>query len=546
MRIQVALSFWLVFVLAWLAVGAAPVALVDAVQQGDLRTAGPLRRGADVDAPSADVTTPLYAAVLNDDVVMATRLLDAGADVTRPTRLGVTPLMAASVNGDAALIQRLVDAGANPNTATSKGETVLMMAARTGKTDAIDVLLRHGARVNDKETWLGQTGLMWAASEGHVATVETLIQAGADVHVRSRGGNTAFLYAVRAGHVDVLSALLAAGEDINVCGVVTGEMAANRSNGEIGQDGSSALAVAVLNARFDVALWLLDHGADPNVADPRGSVLHTIAWLRRPGHHRRRDEGAFNPLPTGEVDSLDLAKALLRRGADPNRRVNWEESKVSVTRAPSNLYTGRNYLTLNGATPYFLAAKHQDVDYMHLLIANGASASIPTIQGVTPFAAAAGVGFWPGESPGVNTGVTEKEALEALTLAWEVNEGDINQATYAEELPEPPDGIYHLNHPNDYAPDRRWAKSTALHGAVLRESPNALIQFLVDKGARLDATTTLGWTPFSLAAGASVGNTFRTASKETLDLLKHLMKEQGIDPAASIVCEVCGAARKAQ
>ena len=41
--------------------------------------------------------------------------------------------------------------------------------------------------------------------------------------------------------------------------------------------------MAVVNAYFDLAAMLVDRGANPNAPDARGSALHTLAWLRKPG-----------------------------------------------------------------------------------------------------------------------------------------------------------------------------------------------------------------------------------------------------------------------
>ena len=148
---------------------------------------------------------------------------------------------------------------------------------------------------------------------------------------------------------------------------------------------------SVLNAHFELGLTLLEAGGDPNLPDRRGSILHALSWVRRPGSGRP-------PLPTGMADSLELARAVLESGAEPNRRVEWEEVPfevdLGVVRGPSGISVGRNFLSFVGATPFYLAAKHADVDYMQLLAEHGADALSPTAQGVSPMMAAAGVGFW--------------------------------------------------------------------------------------------------------------------------------------------------------
>ena len=48
--------------------------------------------------------------------------------------------------------------------------------------------------------------------------------------------------------------------------------------------------------------------------------------------------------------------------------------------------------------------------------------------------------------------------------------------------------------------DPRWSGSTPLIGAVVSGQPS-IVQYLVDRGARPDAKTALGWTPLRVARG---------------------------------------------
>ena len=67
---------------------------------------------------------------------------------------------------------------------------------------------------------------------------------------------------------------------------------------------------------------------NPNLPDPRGSPLHTVAWLRKPGADGAAGVGNTpqgTPQQTGNVTALQLAKKLLEKGANPNARVEWKE-----------------------------------------------------------------------------------------------------------------------------------------------------------------------------------------------------------------------------
>jgi ankyrin repeat protein len=485
------------------AAGARDVSLFDAARRGDHAAIRQLLRNThvEVNAPGPDGGTALLAAVERDDATAAELLLAAKADVKAANRYGVTPIVAACNTGNATLVEKLLAAGADPNTALPEGETALMTAARTGRVAVVRALLARGADINAKEPLRGQTALMWAAAENNADVVRALVEAGADVKTRSNGGFTAFLFAVRGGRTETVRALLELGADANES-VQTPAMAAGRGGaggggGGVGQQqtlaqvfntglrgrgtgtaGASALQIAIVNAHFELAGELLERGADPNTSALGWTPLHQVAWTRRPPIQH----GLPPAVPTGRLDSLDLAKKLLEKGANPNAR---------MTREPSD--GARNVLNRIGSTPFLQAAKLGDVPYMRLLLANGADPSITTEEGATPLMAAAGVGIWQvGESAGTN-----EEAFEAAKICVEVG-NDVNAVDA-----------------NGY---------TALHGAAHRGS-NDIVRLLVEKGAQLNVVNALGWTPWIIADGVFYPNTYNRRL-DTAALLLQL----GADP----------------
>jgi ankyrin repeat protein len=58
-----------------------------------------------------------------------------------------------------------------------------------------------------------------------------------------------------------------------------------------------------------------------------------------------------------------------------------------VARSPANLNIGRHYLTYEGATPFYLAARNGDEPMMRVLAAGGADPVKSTRFGVTPLMA---------------------------------------------------------------------------------------------------------------------------------------------------------------
>jgi ankyrin repeat protein len=478
--------------------------LIDAVKRGDVNAVRALvAQKADVNAPDADGSTALHWAAQRDDVTMVDALIAAGANVKAKTRYNVTPLSLACTNGDAKLVDRLLKAGADPNERTEEGQTALMTASLTGKPDAVKLLIETGADVNAVEPYKGQTALMWAASEGNAAALDVLLTHGADVKAKSKSGFTPLLFAVRNDRREAAETLLNHSANVN----------------DVAPDGTSALNMAVVNAYFDLAAFLIDRGANPNAPDPRGSALHTLAWLRKPGSDGAAgvgNTGHAPPLPSGRTTALELAKKLLDHGANPNVRVGWKENTFGkeggTARNPPNIQLGRHLLSYVGATPFYVAAKNGDVPYMKLLAEHGADPVTTTKAGITPLMVAAGLDYWEGESPGPFTGVSESERLEAVKLAVALG-NDVNAHADFGNYPMTGDTAYTLlYYPHNIddllelgVGDPRWSGSTPLIGAVVSGQPS-IVQWLVDRGARVDDKTKLGWTPLLVAEGVFFAN----------------------------------------
>ena len=478
--------------------------LIDAVKRGDVNAVRALiAQKVDVNAPDADLSTPLHWAAQRDDVAVADLLIGAGANVKARTRYNVTPLSLACTKGDAKLVDRLLKAGADPNETSEEGQSALMTASLTGTPEAVKLLLETGANANAVEPYKGQTALMWAASEGNTAAADLLIAHGANVTAKSKSGFTPLLFAVRNDHREAAELLLNHSADVN----------------DAAPDGTSALNMAVVNAYFDLAACLLDRGANPNAPDPRGSALHTLAWLRKPGSDGAAgvgNTGHAPPLPSGRMTALELAKKLLEHGADPNVRVGWKENTFGkeggTARNPPNIQLGRHLLSYVGATPFYVAAKNGDAPYMKLLADHGANAMMTTRAGITPLMVAAGLDYWEGESPGPFTGVSEAERLEAVKLAVSLG-NDVNAHADFGNYPMTGDTAYTLlYYPHNIddllelgVGDPRWSGSTPLIGAVVSGQPS-IVQWLVDHGARAGDKTKLGWTPLLVAEGVFFAN----------------------------------------
>lgn len=461
------------------AVNATDTALADAAEKADwARVRALLKDRADANAAQPDGTTALHWAAYHDDAAAAKLLLAAGSKANAENRYGVTPLALACTNGNTEVVKMLLAAGADANAAQKGGETALMTAARTGRVGPVKALIDAGAKVDAKER-SGQTALMWAAAEGHAPVIELLVKAGADPKARLKSGFTPLLFAAREGRVEAVQALLKVGVDVNE--VIQTE----KKGGLAPKNGASALLLAVENGHFELAAALLKAGANPNDQRSGFTPLHTLTWVRKPN---RGDDPDGQPPPTGSgnLSSLQLARLLVKSGADVNTKL---EKGASA----------KGRLGLTGATPFLLASRTADLPYMKLLVELGADPLLANKDGCTPLMAAAGIGcLAPDEEAG-----TEAECLAAveylLTLKADVNTADKNG-------------------------------ETAMHGAAYKSLPK-MVQLLADKGAKIDVwnrKNKYDWTPLMIAEGFRPGN-FKP-SVETIDAIHRVMRAAGVTP----------------
>ena len=427
--------------------------LIDAAKAGDHAAVRTLLNGpAKSYVAGPQGTAALIWAAEHNDVQTVDLLLAAGADPKAANEYGATPLYAAATNADPAITVKLMAAGADPNAHLLSGETPLMEAARQGNLATIQALLAAGADPKAQEANGGQNALMWAVSQHHANVVDELVKHGADVNAHSKTGFTALMFAAQQGDADSARILLAAKENPNEV---------------MPKSGATPLIIASSIDAPEVATLLLDNGADPNVKDANGFT---------PLHHAVRDSD-YGVDPATKAIQVQVVKTLLAHGANPNARLQLDKEKVAAEikaqAGNAGARTKRTAITiteveLEGATPLALAAEVNNLDAIKALVDGGADPNIPTEKGTTPLILASGAG-----TDVQRARAPDERAMAVQTAAYLLDHGaDINAA-----------GQF------------GW---TALHAATY-QGLNDEVEFLVKRGAKIDAFDELGQTPLSVS-----------------------------------------------
>jgi len=527
----------------------APATIAEAAMARDGDTVRRLlKQGADVNAAQGDGMTALHWAAMNGDAALAETLLYAGANPRATTRLGgYTALHLASQTGARAVVDTLAARGADVNARATTGATPLMLAATSGNIDALQALIDRGADVNAAESANGETALMFGAAANRADAVRLLLKHGAKADLTStvvdltlltapedklqqeirdaqnaksakaggdgsaagaaqtravsrgtpaagtvagvtraytyneligkQGGLSALHFAARQGALQTVKALVEAGAAVNQLSPA---------------DATSPLLIAAINGHFDTAKALLDLGADPNLASEAGmaplyAVLN-VEWAPK----------MFYPQPRAylqqQIGYLDLVRALLDKGADPNQRLR---KKIWYTQYNFDLLR----IDESGATPFWRAAYASDVEAMKLLYSYGADPSMPTTKpagrtrigdneretretstlppvpvggpGIPPLLAAAGPGYGEGFAANAHR-FAPGGMLAAVKFLVEELGADVN-ATDGEG-------------------------NTAVHNAASR-GDNEMINYLVSKGADVKRVNRSGQTTVDMANG---------------------------------------------
>ncbi|MFQ5982391.1 MAG: ankyrin repeat domain-containing protein [Woeseiaceae bacterium] len=462
-----------------------------------------------VAAESPDGETALARAVYRDDALAVEQMLETGTDVNVSNDYGVTPLHLACANRNSAIVRQLLDAGGNPNLSKLTGETPLMTCAASGAVDAGRLLLAHGADPNAAETDENQTALMWAVAGQHAESVGDLISRGADVNARSRfidepepyvvdtpgltvfgtnyppttrfreisGGFTALHFAAQQGALQCARLLQDAGADID------------SPHPEYG----SPLIVAIASGHEELAHYLLEQGADPNVKDGWG-----IAPLHYALHEGVLILNNFRPSRTDRFGWVrenmpELVTALLEKGADPNARIEYSYSYMDDPFLARSM-EDPPLVDPVGATPLLLAAASGDVESMRIL-AGVSDTRARTIGGASAFLLAAGAGAERGTRK-------EKPALEAVKFALEIGAGGVDDRLTELAADGPAKG----------KADGR----TALHFAASL-GWSEVVRFIAREGAEMNAQDRYGMTPVKIALGDPEGRYYRQVGDGNYD-----------------------------
>jgi ankyrin repeat protein len=203
-------------VVKWLLANKAQVDIFSAICLGDANRVAEILKddSSAINAKRAGYDSgsfPLHWAALKNQAVIAEMLLARGADVNATSDTLATPLhdaVAFGHNGQVGMVRVLLAHGANINAKSNYGETPLHEAIWNQDLQMVTLLLNSNANVNavmeaGHADDTRQTPLHYAAERGNLEIIKLLLARGANPDARDSYGETPSAIAQQKGYYDV-------------------------------------------------------------------------------------------------------------------------------------------------------------------------------------------------------------------------------------------------------------------------------------------------------------------------------------------------------
>uniref|UniRef100_A0A9J7XQ16 Ankyrin 1, erythrocytic b n=1 Tax=Cyprinus carpio carpio TaxID=630221 RepID=A0A9J7XQ16_CYPCA len=158
-------------------------------------------------SPHITIWDALHIAAKQNQLEVASSLLQYGANANSESLQGITPLHLASQEGQPDMVVLLISKQANVNLGNKNGLTPLHLVAQEGHVGIADMLVKQGASVYAASR-MGYTPLHVACHYGNIKMVKFLLQQQAHVNSKTRLGYTPLHQAAQQGHTDIVTLLL--------------------------------------------------------------------------------------------------------------------------------------------------------------------------------------------------------------------------------------------------------------------------------------------------------------------------------------------------
>ena len=387
-----------------------------------------LKHGAHINAGDRILWTPLHHAASVGCPEVAQILIQHGADVSLQDESSDVPLHFVSNLGNKDECERLVlaklllaESSKEVNAQGFDGETPLHRASHYRRPKIVQLLLAHGANSHAENAqgcnplhYLSPSLNMFGVDSQDVLRVtQLLLEQGVDVNALDEKHETPLHVASSIGHLENIRVLLdhgAKADAENVDGQIPLHLVsrdANEENADVtrlllrlgtdvntrdSKEQATPLHFASFRGHFEIALALLDNGADVNARNADGQTpLHRVSLSLR---LRFESESGYETANR-------LVKLMLERGADVNARDKDQATPLHYATFMTNLETTRVLLdnganihakNVQGQTPLHIVSQSEasggyksEPALIELLLSRGADVNARDNDKATPF-----------------------------------------------------------------------------------------------------------------------------------------------------------------
>ncbi|KAK1244454.1 hypothetical protein MKX07_003253 [Trichoderma sp. CBMAI-0711] len=245
-----------------------------------------LQNRCDANAATHDGDTPLSNAIKSDNLPLAGLLLENNANPNmQSAEEGQWPLHHAVIKGNPAMVRLLLEHGADPRGTMTRLLTPLHLAALLDNENALELvkLLLDSKDIDlNAQADTGDTALMLAVQEQRKDVVEALLEAGVDPELATTNDITPLERAITTSNIEIFDLLIKHGANprrVDQRGISILHLAAIHNDVAVlervlkegldldlkthGESNVTALQLAIAFSNNDIALRLLDHGAQP-------------------------------------------------------------------------------------------------------------------------------------------------------------------------------------------------------------------------------------------------------------------------------------------
>lgn len=418
-----------------------------------------------------------YALLENTDNATIKHLLTKkGNAVDKITHDGRTYIFWAAYRNNLEIMEYLVANGARADVKDSHGYNVINFAARGGQTNTAlyDFLLKHDADIMDTTNNGANALLLVAPSVTDFKTFDYFSNKGLDLNSTDNDGNGLFDYTARGGDIAILKKLKAKGLPYNTLNKLEGNAILMASKG-------------IDNPKNGLAtfIYLESLGIEPNITDKEGlNPLHAIAYknndidlfkyfIDKGVAVNQKDKGGDTPfMNAANSNNLEIVKFLIDYVTDINTTNEHGRSALAMAVNKNNTEVV-DFLVQKGADVNTVDAKGNTLAYY--LLNNFNKKSPETFESKLKLL----------QANGLDLTTAQHNGNSLLHLA-----AKDNNMALLERLEE---FNMNINQKNNEG-------NTALHLAAMTSHDDAILKYLVERGADKSAKTDFDESVYDLAS----------------------------------------------